>query len=155
MRPSRFSLRSASESDVDALFEIRCSVTENHQSREELDGIGVTADSVRGMISSGDYITTIAEREREAVGFTMAQISEGYIFACFVKPAFEGQGIGRAIMDAAEEGLARAGVTQSWLSTGPGEDLRAVGFYRYLGWIESGNLDDGQIVFRKGLGSVE
>lgn len=113
-------LRSASASDAEMLFCIRCSVTENHQSREELASLGITGESVKEMIVSGDYVTTIADKDERPVGFTMAQISEGYVFACFVRPEFEGQGIGRALMDAAEEGLRRAGVKQAWLSTGPG-----------------------------------
>jgi ribosomal protein S18 acetylase RimI-like enzyme len=142
-------LRSASVSDAETLFDIRCSVTENHQSRAELAIIGATVDSVKEMIASGDYLTTIAEKDRPPVGFTIAQISEGYIFACFVRPEFEGQGIGRALMNAAEEGLRRAGVKQAWLSTGSGQDLRAGGFYRHLGWTQKGYLEDGQIRFIK------
>ena len=144
-------LRSASASDAEMLFCIRCSVTENHQSREELASLGITGESVKEMIVSGDYVTTIADKDERPVGFTMAQISEGYVFACFVRPEFEGQGIGHALMDAAEEGLRKAGVKQAWLSTGPGQDLRAIGFYRYLGWADNGYLEDGQIRFAKTL----
>ena len=55
------------------------SVRENHQSREELADIGVTTQSVREMIAGGDYVTIIAVEDARAVGFTMAQISEGYL----------------------------------------------------------------------------
>lgn len=148
-------LRVASVNDVETLFEIRCSVVENHQSREELATLGVTVESVRAMIASSDYITTIAEvstdAENRPVGLTMAQISEAYIFACFVRPGFEGRGIGRALMEAAETGLRQAGVRRAWLSTGPEPGLRAPGFYRHLGWIDDGHLDDGQIRFIKTL----
>ncbi|MEO0948539.1 MAG: GNAT family N-acetyltransferase [Cyanobacteria bacterium J06641_5] len=148
-------LRAASASDVETLFEIRCSVGENHQSREELATLGITVESVKAMIAGGGYITTIAEvptvGEDRPVGFTMAQISEAYIFACFVRPGFEGLGIGRALMEAAEMGLRRAGVRQAWLSTGPEPGLRARGFYRHLGWLEDGHLEDGQIRFIKPL----
>lgn len=148
-------LRCASVRDVETLFDIRCSVTENHQSREELALLGITVESVKEMIEGGDYVTTIAEKDEQPVGFTMAQISDGYLFACFVRPGFEGQRIGRALMDAAEEGLRRAGVKQAWLSTGPEHDLRAIGFYRHLGWTDDGYLDDGQIRFTKTLQNAE
>ena len=144
-------LRSATVDDVESLFDIRCSVTENHQSREELAILGVTVASIKEMIESGDYITTVAESDERPVGFTMAQISEGYIFACFVRPEFEGQGVGKALMDAAEEGLRKEDVKKAWLSTGPGQGLRAIGFYRHLGWGDSGYLEDGQIRFTKYL----
>ena len=144
-------LRSASVSDVETLFDIRCSVTENYQSREELAMLDITVESVAEMIASGDYITFIAEKDGLPVGFTMAQISEGYLFACFVRPEFEGQGIGRALMTAGEEGLGSTGVKQAWLSTGSEKGLRASGFYRHLGWIDAGYLEDGQIRFTKAL----
>lgn len=144
-------LRPATKHDAETLFDIRCSVRENHQSRAELANPGITVASVAAMIEGGDYVTTIAELQSWPVGFTMAQISEGYVFAAFVRPEFEGQGIGKALMDAAEQGLRGAGVKEVWLATGADPELRAVGFYRHLGWSASGHLDDGQIVFRKVL----
>lgn len=148
-------LRSASVNDVEVLFYIRCSVTENHQSPEELAVLGITIESVKEMIESGDYITIIAEKENQPAGFIMAQISEGYILACFVRPGFESRGIGRTLMNAAETGLHRAGVKQAWLSTGSEPHLRAIGFYRHLGWVDSGYLEDGQIKFTKTLQAAE
>lgn len=148
-------LRPASVSDVESLFDIRCSVIENHQSRDELATLGITTETVKEMIASGDYVTVIAEVDQQPVGFTMAQISESYIFACFVRPDFEKQGIGRALMKAVEEGLRAAGVTQVWLSTGSAQSLRAIGFYRHLGWTDRGHLEDGQIKFIKQLQDSE
>ena len=144
-------LRPARPIDAETLFDIRCSVVDNYQSREELTGLGITVQSVKDMIEGGDYITTIAEEDGQPVGFSMAQISDCYVFACFVRPEFEGKGFGRALMDSAEEGLRRGGVQDAWLSTGPEPELRAAGFYLHLGWHKDGYLDDGQIVFRKTL----
>lgn len=147
-------LRNATENDVESLFEVRCSVVENHQSRDELRALGITPESVREMIMGGDYVSIIAECDLQLVGFTMAQISEGYVFACFIRPEYERRGIGKQLMKATEEGLRKAGVKNAWLSTGPGEDLRAVGFYSHLGWKRNGFLDDGQIRFEKDLVST-
>ena len=144
-------LRSASVDDVEALFDIRCSVRENHQSREELAALGIVPATIAEMITSGDYLTFIADEQGWPAGFAMAQISEGYVFACFVKPEFERRGIGRALMNGLEDGLRRAGLKEAWLLTGADQKLRAVGFYRHLGWREGGFLDDGQIRFVKSL----
>lgn len=146
-------LRRGERDDVEALFEIRCSVVENHQSREELAALGITTESVAAMIESGGYLSIIAEVDDRPVGFAMAQISDGYVFALFVKPGYEGQGIGKALMKTVEAGLHSAGVAEAWLATGADPRLRAVGFYRHLGWRESGFLDDGQLIFKKLLGS--
>lgn len=146
-------LKAATPEDVETLFAIRCSVVQNHQSREELAELGVTPATVRAMIEGGDYVTVLAEVEGQPVGFSMAQCSEGYVFALFVRPEFEGQGIGRALMARAEAGLRRAGVTEAWLTTGADPALRALGFYRHLGWVEGGRFDDGQVLLRKILGA--
>lgn len=151
----KFTLRPATVTDVDSLFDVRCSVRENHQSREELAELDITSVTVAEMIEGGDYVTLIAESQGEAVGFTMAKISDGYVFACFIRPTFEKQGIGRALMQETENELSRRGVTRAWLSTGPGEDLRAVGFYTKLGWRRNGFLEDGQIIFEKTIGLTE
>jgi ribosomal protein S18 acetylase RimI-like enzyme len=147
----RIELREVLPDDIETLFDIRCSVVENHQSREELATLGVTVENVRKMVESGDYVSTLAEQDERAVGFSMAQISAGYVFACFVRPGCEGHGVGRALMTAAEDGMRRAGVSQAWLSTGSEPGLRAAGFYRHLGWLETGRLDDGQLRFVKSL----
>jgi ribosomal protein S18 acetylase RimI-like enzyme len=147
----RIELRAVHPDDTETLFDIRCSVVENHQSRDELATLGVTVENVRKMVESGDYVSTLAEQDGRAVGFSMAQISAGYVFACFVRPGCEGRGVGRALMTAAESGMRRAGVAQAWLSTGSEPGLRAAGFYRHLGWLENGRLDDGQLRFVKSL----
>lgn len=154
-RETRVTIRPATPDDVEILFDIRCSVRENHQSRGELAQIGVTPKSVREMIESGDYVSTLVEVDGRPVGFSMAQISERYVFACFVMPDFEGRGAGRAAMAAAEAGLRDAGAEQAWLSTGSDPGLRAVGFYKHLGWREDGYLDDGQLRFVKNLDEDE
>lgn len=148
-------LRPGTPEDAGSLFDIRCSVVENHQSREELAQLGITVDSVEALIESGDYVVTIAEDHGRPVGFTMAQISEGYVFAAFVRPEYEGRGIGKRLMNAAEDGLRNAGVIDVWLTTGADLALRANGFYRHLGWREAGLLEDGQIIYRKNLASEQ
>ena len=148
-------LRRALKCDTETLFDIRCSVLENHQSREELATLGITSDSISAMVESEDYISLVAEVEGRPAGFAMTQISEAYVFAVFVRPEFEGQGIGKALMRVTEQGLRRAGVIEAWLSTGADPRLRAVGFYRHLGWREEGHLEDGQIIFKKKLDNVE
>lgn len=148
-------IRLARPEDTELLFDIRCSVVENLQTRDELAALGITPDTVREMIESGDYASFVARYDGVDAGFTMAQISEGYVFACFVHRAYEGKGIGRKLMEATEKELSRNGVEVAWLSTGADEALRAVGFYRALGWLEKGKLEDGQIRFEKSLKIAE
>lgn len=142
-------IRSATPADVVDIFNVRCSVKENHLTPEELAALGITPESVNRMICGGDYIVPVALVDRKIAGFAMANILEGYVFALFVQPEYEGLGLGRALMQTLERGLIKRGVSKVWLYTGSEEGTRAPGFYRHLGWLDSGLMEDGQIKFCK------
>src|SRR4030095_2243238 len=94
-------IRVASEADVESLFDIRTSVRENHQSRADLARVGVTPESVAEMLRSSSR-AWIAPEGRQDVAFSMANAPEATVFAMFVRPEFEGRGLGRILMQAAE-----------------------------------------------------
>ena len=144
-------IREAAPEDVAAIFDVRCSVKENHLSRAELAELNITPETVGEMITSGDYIVPVALIDGKIAAFAIAQISEGYVFALFVRPEHEGKGLGRALMREVESGFTDHGLTEAWLYTGSEEGIRAPGFYRRLGWVESGIMDDGQLRFCKNL----
>jgi GNAT superfamily N-acetyltransferase len=131
-------VRHATEADVESLFEIRTSVRENHQSREELARIGVTPATVTEMLRT-DSRAWLAEVEGEPVAFAMANAAEGTVFAVFVRPGFEGRGLGRDLMRRAEQWLFEQGAEEIWLTTGSDHDL------------EPPNPRDGQPVIRRDL----
>jgi len=144
-------IRDATPDDVETLFDIRCSVTENHMSREQLARANISNASLERMITGGDYITPVIEVDGRPVAFAMAQVSEGYLFALFVRPGYENIGLGRAALAAAEAGMRARGVGQAWLSTGRDESWRAHGFYRHFGWKHAGFMPDGQAKYEKEL----
>ena len=148
---SDMQIHPATPEDVAAIFDVRCSVRENHMSREELAVLSITPKTVREMITGGDYIVPVALIDGKIAGFAMARISEGYVFALFVRPEYEGKGLGRALMNEVESGLMEHGVTDARLHTGSEKGIRAPGFYRHFGWIESGVMEDGQLKFCKML----
>jgi GNAT superfamily N-acetyltransferase len=141
-------IRVATETDVKILFDIRTSVLENHQSREELARAGVTPESVAQMLKSSSR-AWIASQAGQNVAFSMANASEATVFAMFVLPAFEGRGLGRLLMKKAEEWLFAQGCAEIWLLTDANRKVRANGFYRHLGWKDTGIQDDGQVKFTK------
>lgn len=144
-------VREANVADVELLFEIRCAVIQNRLSREELEQIGVSTQSLTEMIVSGDYLTVVIEETERAVAFGMARISEGYVFAVFVRPEVEGRGIGRTVLNTLEKGLRAKDIRHAWLCTGHDKSLRAHGFYCHLGWRAVGCTPDGQIRYEKKL----
>jgi len=137
-------IREAQTEDIETLFDIRTSVSENYQSREELANLGVTPQTVASMLRSS-CCAWIAEVDGEPIAFSMANAAEKTIFAMFVLPPFEGCGAGRLLMEKAEEWLWSKGIEQIWLLTGNDPGLRAYGFYLHLGWIPVGVEADGQV----------
>lgn len=142
-------IREATVSDVPGLFDVRCSVRENHMSRDQLARVGITLDSVSTMISGGDYAAPVIEEDGGLVAFAMAHLSEGYVFALFVRPDYENRGFGSALLDRMEATHKERGATRAWLSTGQNAGMRAHEFYRARGWIVEGSLPDGQIRYEK------
>lgn len=143
--------RRANGFDTEALFRVRTGVRENYQSRDELAGLGVTPESVRAILADENHSSWVAQAQGKIVGFSITDLLEGYVFALFLLPEFEGYGIGRKLMELTERDACLAGKTALWLSTGNDPFLRAYGFYQKLGWRTDGFLADGQVVFRKQL----
>lgn len=132
-RKHNIQIRIVQQSDIQVLFEIRSSVKENHQSREEIAALGITPESVSDMLAT-DCCAWIAEIERQPIGFSIANATEKTIFGVFILPDFEGLGAGRKLMQAAEDWLFSNGLQEIWLVTGNDPNLRAYGFYLHLGW---------------------
>jgi GNAT superfamily N-acetyltransferase len=141
-------IREAQLEDIETLFNIRTSVIENHQSREELATLGITPETVAEMLQT-DCRAWIAEIDEQPIAFSMANAAEKTIFAMFVLPSFEGRGAGRALLQQAEQWLWSQGVEEIWLLTGNDSNLRAYGFYLHLGWTPVDIQPDGQIKFLK------
>ncbi|MEO1148113.1 MAG: GNAT family N-acetyltransferase [Cyanobacteria bacterium J06638_22] len=135
-------IRIAQPNDIETLFEIRTSVTENHQSRDEIAALGITPESVAEMLQT-DCCAWIAEVGGRAIGFSIANKTDKTILGMFVRPEHEGLGAGRRLMQAAEEWFWSAGIPEIWLVTGNDPNLRAYGFYLHLGWIPIGIETDG------------
>jgi GNAT superfamily N-acetyltransferase len=135
-------IRLANPDDIETLFDIRTSVKENYQSREEIAALGITPTTIADMLAT-DCRAWIAEREHHAIGFALANASQATILGLFVRPTFEGQGAGRALLQAAEDWLFATGNEEIWLVTGNDPTLRAYGFYQHLKWIPVGVVAEG------------
>lgn len=135
-------IRIAQPQDVETLFEIRTSVTENYQSREEIAELGITPESVTKMLET-DCCAWVAEIDDQAIGFSIASATEKTIVGMFVRPTFEGRGAGRTLMQVTETWFWAKEIEEIWLVTGNNPNFRAYGFYLHLNWIPVGVESDG------------
>ncbi|RON51630.1 GNAT family N-acetyltransferase [Pseudomonas frederiksbergensis] len=140
-------VRMGNQTDISAIFDIRTSVKENHLSLGQLKQMGITPETIRQAMSQAPCVW-IAEVDGLPVGFSMADVEDGCVFAAFVRPEFEGHGLGRCLMEKVEAFLFQHHQT-IWLETA--DASRASGFYRHLGWRPVAHLPEGDIRFEKSL----
>lgn len=138
-------IRDAHVEDLPAIRDVRTSVRENHLSVEEMESIGITAETVRDALLAAPCIW-VAERDGDIVGFSMADAAEGCVFAAFVRPEHEARGLGRRLMEPAERFLF-ARFERIWLETDGASG--AAGFYRKLGWRITETFENGDVRFEK------
>ena len=141
-------VRPATRADIPAMFDVRTSVRENHLSLEGLERYGITAASVEQMLES-TMGAWVAEDGDRIVAFSMADRVNASVFAMFVRPEYEGRGLGRRLMYETESWLFAHGCEQIWLRTDRDPLVRANGFYQHLGWVSVGVQDDGQVQYIK------
>ena len=123
--------RPATIADIPALQIIRTSVQEN-----------VLSDPTR--ITAEDYETYIrtkgagwvGEVNGKPVGFAIVDLADHNVWALFVLPGFQSQGIGQQLHDHMLHWYFQQTDTTLWLSTDPG--TRAEAFYRKNHWKETG-----------------
>lgn len=121
------SIRTATIADVPAMHAIRLAVRENRLS----DPARITEASYLPYVDAGSVQVAIDAAGR-VVGFAAIDRGAGSVWALFVDPAAEGQGVGRALHDAMIARAAREGIARLWLSTATG--TRAEQFYLRAGW---------------------
>ncbi|HMT07747.1 MAG TPA: GNAT family N-acetyltransferase [Pyrinomonadaceae bacterium] len=137
-------IREATAADIPVIFDIRLSVKENILTNTN----AVTPEVCR------EYLETngngwIAEIDGVAAGFSIASSKNNSIWALFVRPEFESQGIGKALLNQAVAWLFTNGATEITLSTGAGTS--ADEFYQRQGWHRGETDDDGEVRFTRTL----
>lgn len=123
--------REATAADIPQIQIVRNSVKENM-----LSNPGLVSDK-----DCEDFITNrgkgwVCEIEDRLVGFAIADLQDHNIWALFLLPDFEGQGIGRRLHDTMLSWYFKQTDKPVWLGTAPG--TRAEAFYRKAGWKEIG-----------------
>lgn len=146
-------LREAGAADAESLFDVRTAVRENHLSRDRLAALGITPQSVVQSFSQGSK-GWVADVDGRVAGFAIADGALRSIFALFVHPDFDNQGLGTRLLRLATNWLMARSDDAVWLTTG--RRTKAETFYRRRGWREVRIESDGQIRFEwRGNGLVD
>lgn len=125
--------REIQSTDMDAIFAVRVATWHNPNGQEELTAMGITHESVRNVLNDS-HRGWLCEINSQVVGFAMGDRSNGEMWVIAVLSEFEGLGIGKQLLKLVEDWLFQEGWKEIWLTTDPDESIRAVGFYRHLGW---------------------
>jgi len=128
-------LRTARPADVGAVTAI---INAAYQvERFFIDGDRTSEDEVRRYMAKGAFL--VAEEDGRPAGcvYIEQRGDRGYFGLLAVDPAQHGKGLGRTLVEAAEERLRRAGCIAMDISV---VDLRTElpPFYRRLGYVETG-----------------
>ncbi len=124
-------IREAKTTDIKRIQFVRNSVTENTLSNPDLVS---DADCEEFIIVRGKG--WVCEINNEIVGFSIADLKENNIWALFLLPEYEKQGIGRQLHDIMLDWYFKQTKNNVWLGTSP--NTRAEKFYRKAGWTEVG-----------------
>lgn len=140
-------IRVATPDDIDTLFAIRTSVVQNHLSREQMTALGITPQVLADSIRAAPCVW-IAEVEGRPAAFSMVDRAAGEVFAMFVQPGYEGQGLGRRLMAVAEAALFEQH-ERLFLITDGRDEIRPNGFYQRLGWSMVDRLEGDDVRYEK------
>lgn len=132
--------REAKVSDIKQIQIVRNSVTENMLSNPNL----VTDENCIEFITQRGK-GWVCEIDKQIVGFSIVDLKNKNIWALFLKPEFEKQGIGRKLHNIMLDWYFDQTRTSVWLGTLP--KTRAEMFYRKIGWTEIGTHGKGEIKF--------
>ncbi len=133
-------IKEATVDDIQQIQTVRNAVTENTLSDPSLvtDADCITFLTIRGK-------GWVCEIDNQIVGFSIVDLQDNNIWALFLLPTFEKQGIGRQLHDVMLEWYFLQTKSSVWLGTSP--NTRAETFYRKLGWTEIGVHGKGEIKF--------
>jgi ribosomal protein S18 acetylase RimI-like enzyme len=97
-----------------------------------------------------DYLTNrgkgwVCEIENKIVGFSIISVKDNNVWALFIQPGYERQGIGRLLHDKMMNWYFTQTNEIVWLGTAPG--TRAEKFYEAAGWTRTGIRPNGEVRF--------
>ena len=133
--------RPAHPDDAAACIDLRGRTRENAFSAEDLRALGITRESWSNGIRDDALPGVVALADGELAGYCFGDRDSGEIMVLALLPAYEGRGIGRALLDQVMRMLRALGHERLFLSCAADPGVRSHGFYRRLGWEPTGEID--------------
>lgn len=144
MSEQKFSFRAATAADIAGMSAVRLAVRENRLSDPARITPAMYADHLGPLGRSW-----VCERDGRIVGFASAALprdgSKASIWALFVLPEQEGQGIGQRLLTLTTAWLFAQGAARIVLGTAAA--TRADAFYARMGWQRGEMRDDVEVEF--------
>lgn len=137
-------LRQALVGDMPGLWEVRYAVTEN-----TLTPGRIPDEELRASIEEAGR-GWVVEQDGVILGFAIGLAETGNVWALFVRPEAQGQGIGSALHAAMIEWFATQPVPLLWLTTGT--DTKARRFYEAHGWRCVGDAGKREVRYERANG---
>ncbi|WBA42001.1 GNAT family N-acetyltransferase [Hymenobacter canadensis] len=134
--------RPAHLSDIPGMSVVRLAVTENALRDPALI---TPADYADYLVQRGRGWVAADEEFGRIVGFAVVDLQQHSVWALFVHPDFDQQGIGKELHRLLLDGYFAHTNMPISLSTEPG--TRAEHFYRRQGWQETGSITSGEVRF--------
>ena len=122
----------------------------NTEYDEPTPGARVLAERIRELLAGGDTMVLLGGAGPDGVAVLRfrpaiwTRTLECYLAELYVAPERRGQGLGRALMEAAMEAARREGATYIDLATGE-DDVAARALYESLGFSNRGGRPDGPV----------
>ena len=135
-------LRPAVPGDAAACVALRGLTRENAVPADRLAAMGITPESWAEGIASGRLPGHVClAPEGTLAGYAFGDVVTGEVVVLALLPAYEGQGVGRALLARVVQDLRAAGHTRLFLGCARDPSTRSHGFYRHLGWQPTGEVD--------------
>lgn len=135
-------LRPATAEDAPACVALRGLTRENAISVAQLAAMGITAESWAGAVAAGELPGFVCvDDEAAIVGYCFGDKASGEVVVLALLPAYEGQGLGKRLLDLVVGALAEAGHRRLFLGCSPDPAVRSYSFYRRQGWRSTGRFD--------------
>ena len=134
--------RPAVPEDAAACMTLRALTRENAFTEEDLRALGITVDSWSSGIRDGSGPGFVACKDNQIVGYCFADKDSGEVTVLALLPAYEGQGIGKRLLQRVVDHLRALGFERLFLACSSDPDVRSYGFYRHLGWTSTGEHDE-------------